>query len=234
MQSRVLTVADLRVEVTVKRMKNLRMRVPGSGPVVAVSAPVGTADALIRRFVTERQPWIERQRTLHVRREAGADRIVDDGAVRHWGRWLRVVRSSGLPAMAALHEDVLHLSGPDDETVERELARFRAAEVNLWASRFVSQCVPRMQVPEPSTIRYRQMRTRWGSCNHRTRTITLNVMLARYPVEALEYVVVHELAHLRHPNHGPDFWDLVASVLPDHRSRRRLLRTDGGSSRDED
>jgi len=67
------------------------------------------------------------------------------------------------------------------------------------------------------------MRTRWGSCNHRTGAITLNTTLVRFPVAALEYVVVHELAHLKHADHGQEFWSLVATALPDHLERRRCL-----------
>lgn len=228
-RSRVLTVGELRVEVTEKRMKNLRMRVPGPEPVVTVSAPQGTPAELIHRFVAEKRTWIDRQRQLHVHRELRADQLTDGGAVRHWGNWLEVVREEGTPSRVWLAEQRLHLRCSDDAAADRALARFRATEANLLVPGIVSQCVPLMRVPEPETIKYRQMRSRWGSCNHRSRTITLNVELTRFPVEALEYVVVHELAHLAHPNHSPEFWDLVAAVLPDHRNRRRLLRTDGGS-----
>jgi len=60
---------------------------------------------------------------------------------------------------------------------------------------------------------------------HRTRAITLNTTLVRFPVAALEYVIVHELAHLRHADHGRGFWSLVAAALPDHGERRKLLST---------
>ncbi|MDO5065835.1 MAG: SprT family zinc-dependent metalloprotease [Propionibacteriaceae bacterium] len=230
MRNRVLAVGELRVEVTEKRMKNLRMRVPGPDAVVTVSAPQGTPVEVIRRFVHERHAWISRQRSLHLHRSVRADQLTDGGAVRHWGRWLEVTRRPGTPSRAWLQEGRLHLRCPDDAAAEKALARFRAAEVNLLVPRIVSTYVPLMAVPEPSTIKYRQMKSRWGSCNHRSRAITLNVGLARFPVEALEYVVIHELAHLAHPNHSADFWALVGSVLPDLESRRRLLRTDSGSS----
>ena len=229
MRNRVLTVGELRVEVTEKRMKNLRMRVPGPDAVVTVSAPQGTPLEVIHRFVREKQSWIARQRYLHLHRSVRADQLTDGGAVRHWGRWLEVARQPGTPSRAWLRGERLHLRCPDDGAAQKALARFRAAEVNLLVPRIVSTYVPLLAVPEPSKITYRQMKSRWGSCNHRSRAITLNVELARFPVEALEYVVIHELAHLAHPNHSSDFWALVASVLPDLESRRRLLRTGGGS-----
>lgn len=223
-----IPLGPLTVRVTRKRMKTLRMRVPGPEPVVFVSAPYGTNDDVIRGFVTERSNWIERQRAAHRSRASQADRLETGGALRLWGTWVAVERLDGTPARAQILGDRVVVRAPDDATAERAVARLRAREVNQAALPIVSRYVPRMAVPEPTTIRYRQMRTRWGSCNHATRAITLNTLLARYPEAALEYVVVHELAHLNHPNHSPEFWALVASTLPDHELRRRLLRSDGG------
>lgn len=73
-------------------------------------------------------------------------------------------------------------------------------------------------------LAYRNMTSRWGSCQPATGRICLNVRLALFPPECLEYVVVHELCHLRERGHGPEFWALVESCLPDYRRARRKLR----------
>ena len=75
----------------------------------------------------------------------------------------------------------------------------------------------------PTGIRITGAKTRFGSCSSNGR-LCFSWRLMRYPPEAIDYVVVHELAHLRHMNHGPAFHALVESVLPDHRQRRSLLR----------
>ena len=69
----------------------------------------------------------------------------------------------------------------------------------------------------------RQMKTLWGSCHIRRRVVTYNLELARVPQEMVEYVVVHELTHLRVANHGPAFQRLMDERLPDWRDRRRRL-----------
>ena len=71
------------------------------------------------------------------------------------------------------------------------------------------------------------MKTLWGSCNWRKRHVTYNLDLAREPRELVEYVVVHELTHLRVHDHGPSFRTLMDSRLPDWRIRRRGLRHGG-------
>ena len=75
----------------------------------------------------------------------------------------------------------------------------------------------------PTQIRISNAETRFGSCSS-TGRISFSWRLMQYPPEAIDYVVVHELAHLRHMNHGKEFYALVASVLPDHKERRALLR----------
>ena len=70
----------------------------------------------------------------------------------------------------------------------------------------------------------RHMKTRWGTCNTRSRRITLNLELAKYASGALEYVVAHELAHLRVAGHNKRFYALLDEVMPDWRERRKVLR----------
>ena len=93
---------------------------------------------------------------------------------------------------------------------------------------------PRPAAPSPTTpatpaeaAAHRQLleqaRTRWGSANSRGH-IALNWRLIHLAPELIDYVVVHELSHLRHMNHSPAFWATVASILPDHAQRRLALR----------
>ena len=80
----------------------------------------------------------------------------------------------------------------------------------------------RMQL-YPTGITITGARTRFGSCSAKGR-LCFSWRLMTYPEEAIDYVVVHELAHLAHPNHSPAFHALVESILPDHKARRKLLR----------
>jgi predicted metal-dependent hydrolase len=72
-------------------------------------------------------------------------------------------------------------------------------------------------------VSFKMMSSRWGSCRASTRSLTFNLMLAYKPQECVEYVIIHELAHIVHPNHSPQFWDLVGRYCPDYRRLRRLL-----------
>ena len=78
-----------------------------------------------------------------------------------------------------------------------------------------------------SRVRFWQQRSRWGTCLLQKREIHISHRLKGAPLMLLEYVVIHELCHLREPNHGPRFWRLVARACPDYAVRRRLLATYG-------
>jgi predicted metal-dependent hydrolase len=77
-------------------------------------------------------------------------------------------------------------------------------------------------VPTPA-LRLSSARTRWGSCNHRG-NIALNWRLIHMPVPVIDYVVAHELGHLKEMNHSPRFWSVVASLCPDWQARRQELK----------
>ena len=79
-------------------------------------------------------------------------------------------------------------------------------------------------IPIP-TLKIRKMKTRWGVCNIRTNTVTLNLELFRYDIECLDYVIIHELAHFIEPNHSKYFWCVVEKYCPNYKEIRRKLRS---------
>ena len=86
----------------------------------------------------------------------------------------------------------------------------------------VAHYAARMQV-QPTRITVTSARTRFGSCSGKN-ALSFSWRLMTYPEEAIDYVVVHELAHIRYHDHSAAFYDFIASVLPDHKQRRALLR----------
>ena len=108
---------------------------------------------------------------------------------------------------------------PEPSAEQAALWRRQAAEqlpplVRLWAQRMGVQ---------PAGITITAARTRFGSCSGKNR-LSFSLYLMAYPETAIEYVVVHELAHIRHHDHSPAFYREVEAYLPDWRARRALLR----------
>lgn len=78
-------------------------------------------------------------------------------------------------------------------------------------------------------IKLRDQSTRWGSCSRSTKNISINFRLLLATDEIRDYVIIHELAHLKHPNHSERFWKLVGTAIPDYKERRRWLNKNGNT-----
>lgn len=122
-----------------------------------------------------------------------------------------------------------HLAQAADTPMARAV-QATPEEVAQWRE-VVSACVPALVAAwEPimgvkaGKLAYRNMTSRWGSCQPATGRICINVRLALYPPECLEYVVVHELCHLLERGHGPRFHQLMDTFMPDWKQRRAKLR----------
>ena len=109
----------------------------------------------------------------------------------------------------------------DDVMLQRwyrkEMKRLFQKRLDVLYSQFVED------IPYPS-LKIRKMKTRWGVCNRKNISVTLNSMLLRYSIEELDYVIIHELSHLVHFDHSRAFWNLVEKYCPDYKARRKVLR----------
>lgn len=76
----------------------------------------------------------------------------------------------------------------------------------------------------PTSVKYRKNKNTWGSCNHKN-GLNFNIYLCKFPIDVMEYVVIHELAHIKHKNHSKKFWDLVEIYCPDYKRREALLKS---------
>lgn len=75
----------------------------------------------------------------------------------------------------------------------------------------------------PTSISYRKNKRTWGSCNYKN-GLNFNILLMKYPIEVMEYVIVHELAHIKHKNHSKDFWNLVTLYCPNYKEVEKLFK----------
>lgn len=109
------------------------------------------------------------------------------------------------------------------EQDSRHLWQLAAAErLTHHARQRIAELAPAMRVC-PQQMRLTHAKTRWGSCNQQG-TIALNHQLAFLPAELVDYVIIHELAHLREMNHSPRFWNIVAQHCPNWKNKREQLK----------
>jgi predicted metal-dependent hydrolase len=233
----VMSVDDLEVEVAVRRVKRMNVRVHPPDGSVRLSVPPRTSDRAVVRFVRESRAWIDHHRARIADEELRSDRSSStqrpSGAAGdiwwHLGRAhrLAVVAAPGRGSVQLRPDRRLVVTTADPEDASAVLAtldRWQRRELRRSASLLLDHWAPRMGV-EYEFLGLRRMTTRWGSCVPAKGRIWLNVMLVTRPPALLEYVVVHELAHLIELSHGPAFKELMGRHLPDWSDRRRLLDT---------
>ena len=104
---------------------------------------------------------------------------------------------------------------------ESEFAAFKKAFALELYLRYIEKFSPRIG-RKIARVRVRKMQTRWGSCNHAKGYLNFSLSLIERDPRFVEYVVLHELAHLIHANHGADFYALIAQIMPDFRARIKL------------
>lgn len=222
------------------RSRGLRVTMDARrGVVVTVPLPTrrgwARPEAIVEDFLREREPWLRRhlERQARVRAELEArGGLVDGGFVRYRGE-LHRLRLRDAPvgqrrsSVARSGDDdgdaLVVLSAPRDrrslEKVLRDWFRERADEI---IHRELDRHAAALGV-DPVLVALRDPRSRWGSASKEGR-LMFSWRLVLAPPEALETVVVHELAHLRVFGHGPRFWSVVASRVPEHVRWRRWLR----------
>lgn len=81
---------------------------------------------------------------------------------------------------------------------------------------------------KPNKISIRAQKTIWGSCSYNN-NISVNMKLALAPLDVIDYILVHELCHIKHKNHSSDFWLAVESAMHDYRDKRNWLKENGYS-----
>lgn len=217
-----------------RRRRTIELSVDPAGGLI-VAAPMRTPHHEIDAFVQQKTRWIRkalrdaRERAKHLRRD-----FVTGESLPYLGRSLRlsvvdaVAGRSGVELRGACLE--LRLP-PGVSEGERRSAIIKSLE-GWYQTPARTALLDRVQFfapllgVEPKAVRVRNQKTRWGSCG-KDATLYFSWRLIMAPPAVADYLVVHELCHLRRPDHGRAFWSLVASVLPDSQERRAELRRDG-------
>ena len=206
-----------------KTARRVSLRINSRGETV-VTAPNHTPRSLADKLVAENQDWINRQKL----RQQRLIPLITPTSIMIFGHsYQRATQvSAKLPAGYYVQNHTL-IYNPVDST---HPARFQAEQLQRFlksaAAEFIAEqttkCAQLMQL-HPKSIGLRQQTSRWGSCNTRGH-LSFNWRLVHFAPAIIEYVIIHELAHLKHPNHSRQFWQTVAQYCPDYQTHRQTLK----------
>ena len=204
------------------RQKHTYLRLKSDGKIV-VSTP-GLSTKEIEALLIRKARWIRKARDKHRSKKGFYPDFDTRTVVTYLGNdYPLYVERTQQKSTLYFHNNRFYYRGVREiDALHRALDRFYR---NACASIFpdlVERYAETMSL-RPLAIRYRKTKRQWGSCSSDNR-LSFNTMLCKTPYEAIEYVVVHELAHIAHKNHSKAFWDTVGTYLPDYRKRRTLLQ----------
>ena len=223
-----IEVAGIPVEIVRKPIKHLHLAVHPPDGWVRVSAPERLDNESVRLAVVSRLSWVRQQQAAFAEQPRQSARRMLSGEAHYvWGQRhrLNVVRHTGPNHVEPRPNGDLDLyvrPSADADRREAILAEWYRDELKARIPSLIEAWEPRLGV-SVADWGVKRMRTKWGTCNAGDRRIWLNLELAKKPPECLEFVVVHEMAHLLERSHNDRFVALLDEHLPSWRSRRRTL-----------
>jgi predicted metal-dependent hydrolase len=222
-----IEVGDISVDVIFKNIKNVHLSVHPPTGRVRISAPRRVSLDTLRVYVIAKRDWIKRHQTKMQAQERETPReYIDRESHYIWGRryLLKVNEANQVPSVELKHNQMLLTVRPGSNLKKREaiVAAWYRDQVRTASAPYIEKWEPLIGVTA-GKLHIQRMKTRWGSCNPRRRSIRLNSELGKKPLGSLEFVVVHELIHLLEPTHNARFYALMDKFMPNWKHLRNEL-----------
>ena len=181
--------------ITNRRLKHLSIQIhPQKG--VLVKNP-GFSLSKVHSFVTQKTVWIFEKMAWMNNRLWLKNLIENEGKVLYLGEPI-LLDTSLLP----------------EQFYKEKTPSLVESLVEKWA--FIMGVIPK-------SITFRKTKRRWGSCSHRAE-LNFALTLAQLPLEAMEYIVIHELSHIKHPHHQRSFWNHVSEYMPHYKLQEKIIK----------
>lgn len=223
-----IRVSGLAVQIVRKDIKNLHLGVYPPNGRVRVAAPLTVNDEAVRLAVISRLGWIKRQRAKFEGQPRQSKREMVTGESHYFlgQRYrLRVINHDGTARVAMRNKSTIELHVRQQTTVDQ-----RERLLQRWYRRQLKALIPPLLEKWETALGVqvadwgvKKMKTKWGSCNIGSRRAWFNLELVKKPVQCLEFIVVHELAHLLERYHNERFIALMEQHLPTWRVCRDML-----------
>ena len=222
-----IKLGDVTVDVIFKDIKNVHLSVhPPSGR-VKISAPTRMSRDTLRVFAISKLDWIkQQQKRLREQDRETPREYLDRESHYVWGKryLLKLVEADAAPSIELKHSRMILQVRPGTNNEKKQVI------LEGWYREQIKQAVPpliakweRLLRVKVSQVYVQHMKTKWGGCNPATQSVRFNTELARKPRECLEYIAVHEMAHLIEPTHNARFVALMDRIMPNWQLHRRQL-----------
>ena len=223
----IIQLGELKIEVTRKDIKNVHLSVHPPDGRVSLSAPLNTRLEVARAYAISKLSWIRLQQDKLAKQPRETPReFVNRESHYIWGKryLLNVVHTDGKQHVTLDHKKINLFVKPGSNKSKREevFYEWQKKQLHEFVLETVAKWEPILGV-KANAYFLQRMKTKWGSCNHKSRNIRLNTELVKKPKDLVEYVIVHELVHLIVPVHNEKFIAILDKFYPSWREARMEL-----------
>lgn len=226
MKKHTLFIGSVEIEVTFKDIKNLHLSVHPPDGRVTISSPNFYDVEKVKIYAATKLGWIKREQVKinNQEREEPKLMITHESHQFLGKRYLLKVIEANRPKLLLMHStiEIYTLPKATFEQKERTLYNWYKRELEGIVGKMISNYAKEMNIININ-FGIRKMKTKWGSCNIEKRILWFNIELAKKPIECIEYIVVHEMAHLLERNHNKNFIILMDKYLPNWRIQKQIL-----------
>lgn len=218
----VVKVSDISAEVEWKAIKNVHLTVYPPDARIHVSAPQSMTEDAVRLFLLSKLPWIKQRiaEVVNQNRQTPREYVSGENHYFKGQRYrLKVIYTNEPTKVELLGNEYIALYTRNGSAAER-----RAEILREWYRSQLKAMLPALIAKWENILEVRvnkwevkQMKTLWGSCNHRTHNIIFNLELIKKPLHCIEYIVVHELLHIKVRLHNEEFTHLISRYYPNWR-----------------
>lgn len=204
----VLDEKEYPIEIIRKNNKNTYIRVKDRKIIITTNYFTGKSD--LNKLINNNKDFIDKMLYKNINKEK------EDSEFKLFGKKYDIIYGF---FESEIEEDKIY--GKDEKTLNKYLLEYihniYQERLDYWYNKFEES------IPIPN-LKIRKMSSRWGVCNLKNKNVTLNLELSKYNIDALDYVIVHELSHFIYPNHSKTFWLLVAKYYPRYKEVRKALK----------
>jgi len=217
------------INILYKDVKNLKISLNKEG-VVNVTSPKGVSKKEIYELLESKKSWLDKHAKRlyqHSKFDYESYQLKDGDSIYYLGREYPIKLIESKQNIIVEYEDYLEFLLNPSVIDNREfklqlLEEFYKDRADIILNNLVAKYL-KITNQDIQRVTIKKTKTRWGSCNHVKKNINLNYNLVLRDIKAIEYVVLHEIAHLTHPNHSREFYEYVAGYMPDWKARENKL-----------
>ena len=217
-----------KIEIHKKKVKNVTLKVKRDGS-IHLTVPEAATDDYIERVIANKQDWIESQlKHFNENYEKPKEKeMVSGESFKYLGKSYRLKIVESNKEYVRLYRGYIEIYVKDKNNTNKKKELLKKWYQEKAKKKFAELVHEYEQIvkEEVNNIRVITMQTRWGSCNVERKNINLNLELIKKPRYCIEYVILHELAHLKYPNHGKQFWEYMSVHMPNWEWRKNKLES---------